>query len=178
MESEFEIVRQCQKGNWSDFDKLYEVYLPKIYGFVYNRVRHKQTTEDIVSLVFTRAVEHITSFKGSTSSFSAWMYGIARNAVIDHYRKAKPTSNIEAAADAATKDDFASDVDRQLMSEQIRKSLQLLSSSEREIILMRIWDELSHQEIGQILNISEANSKVTYSRALANLRQKSLINNP
>lgn len=169
--NEIAIVRQCQKGDWSEFDKLYEFYLSKIYGFVYNRIRHKQTAEDVTSTVFTKAVENISSFRGHNSGFASWLYGIARNAVIDQYRKQKPTVEIESAADVALDDDFTADVDKEFLTLEMKNYLSRLSPREREVILMRIWDDLSHREIAEILGISEGNSKVIYSRAISNLSE-------
>ncbi|OGE80981.1 MAG: hypothetical protein A3E98_03035 [Candidatus Doudnabacteria bacterium RIFCSPHIGHO2_12_FULL_48_11] len=167
---ESDIAKQCQMGNWSNFDELYEVYLPKIYAFVYNRVRHKQTAEDIVSTVFTNIVKRVGTFREHGAGFKPWVYAIARNALIDHYRRNQPTFDI-GSVEVVSGENLANGLDRALDAESVKQFLAALQPQQREIILLRIWDDLSHKEIAQILNVSEANSKVMFSRAISSLRQ-------
>lgn len=169
--NESEIVRQSQSGDWSNFDQLYAAYLPRIYGFVFNRVRHKQTAEDLTAQVFYKVVDHLGSFRADQGGFQAWVYRIARNQVIDHYRVSKPTADLETAAEPQVGDDFVEQIDLGMNAAALKRQLKQLSEQQREVVMLRVWDDLSHAEIAAVLNISEANSKVIFSRAVARLRQ-------
>jgi RNA polymerase sigma-70 factor, ECF subfamily len=171
MESiENEIIAACKGGDWRDFGRIYDQYLPKIYQFVFYRIRHKQTAEDLSATVFLKVVQNIQSYK-SDRPFVAWIYTIARNTVIDHTRTHKSVSNIEEAYDLASSDDVMGSADMALRSETLRKAMKNLTVIQQEVLTMRIWDGLSHKEIAEILKISESNSKVTFSRAVAAVKE-------
>lgn len=172
MESnESEIIAECIAGNWTNFDQIYDQYLPKIYQFVYYRTRHKQTAEDITSQVFLKAVQHLSTYKIGQAPFAAWLYRIARNAVIDNSRRHKPTQDLETAYNLAGSDNVMRAVDAKVTLEIVQTEMLKLSELQREVLTMRVWDELSHREISEILEISEDSSKVALSRAISNLKQ-------
>jgi RNA polymerase sigma-70 factor, ECF subfamily len=170
--NESEIIAECIAGNWLDFDKIYDFYLPKIYQYVYYRVRHKQTAEDLTSAIFLKTVQNLHTFRSGSAPFGAWLYRIARNTVIDHTRTHKPTQDLEAASEITDKQNVMEDADNNLKLETVKASVAKLNPEQREILTMRVWDELSHKEISQILEISEGASKVAYSRALSALKQR------
>lgn len=172
MESnESEIVAQLVVGNWTNFDEIYDQYLPKIFQFVYYRVRHKQTAEDITSQVFLKLVHNFHSYNPAKAPFGAWLYRIARNTLIDHVRTAKPTSDLDAAFGVAGSDDLMEAADIKIKLESVKTEMNKLSELQREVLTMRVWDGLSHKEISEILEISEDSSKVALSRAINNLKQ-------
>ena len=163
-------VQACQEGNHEGFGKLYDKYVEKIYNFVYYRIQHKETAEDLSSLIFTKALEKINSFNASKASFSTWLYRIARNSVIDYYRTNKPTDDIEAGYEISFKQNIEAEIDAKAQLEKVKKYLNTLPERQRDIILMRVWDGLSHQKISEILEISEGNCKMTFCRAMEKLR--------
>lgn len=173
---ETKIVESCQSGALEHFGALFDAYHKKIYTFIYYRTHHKETAEDIASLVFTKALENIGSYNPGRGSFSTWLYQIARNSVIDHYRTFKSTDGIENAFDLPSASNVERDADTRLKLEKVQKLLLQLPAQQRDIVIMRVWDGLSHKEIADILGISEANSKMTFSRAIAKLgKQEALI---
>ncbi|OGE74182.1 MAG: hypothetical protein A3I07_01475 [Candidatus Doudnabacteria bacterium RIFCSPLOWO2_02_FULL_42_9] len=158
-------------STYKDIEDWYEQYLPKIYRYIYYRTGHKQTAEDLTSTVFLKAVSKLSSFDESKSSFSTWIYTIARNSLIDHMRTDKKILDLDLAFDLSTDQNIEADTDQALNLQAVRQAVAKLDEVQREVVIMRAWDELSHQEIGDILGISEANSKMTYSRAVTNLKQ-------
>ena len=89
------LVRQAKVGDSDAFGTLYDAYLERIYRFVYFRVEDQQTAEDITSQVFLKAWENLGRFQIGGTPFLAWLYTIAHNAVIDHYRTRKVTAALE-----------------------------------------------------------------------------------
>ncbi|MBX4187419.1 MAG: RNA polymerase sigma factor [Candidatus Doudnabacteria bacterium] len=172
MESnESEIIAQCKAGDWQNFDTIYDQYLPKIYQYVFYRLRHKQIAEDVTSQIFLKAVQHLGSFKQGQAPFGAWLYRIARNAVIDSVRRQKPVSDLETAMGVSSPDNVMRQIDAKVSLQAAQKQMQKLPDLQREVLTLRVWDELSHREIANILEISEDSSKVALSRAIANLKQ-------
>ena len=167
------IARKCQQGNLEHFGLLFDAFHQKIYKFVYFRTHHKETAEDITSHIFTKALERITTFNPSKGSFTAWLYQIARNSIIDFYRSRKETENIDDAWDIADNTSLERDVDTRQQLEKVRSYLYTLPAQQRDIVLMRVWDDLSHKEIASILGTSEASVKMTFSRVLAKLHKES-----
>lgn len=169
------LVELAQAGKSESFGELYHLYINKIYNFIYYKTQHRETAEDLVSLVFTKALENIKNFKNdSESSFQGWLYQIARNTVIDFYRTNRPTIDIEDVwdLDLSAENNLLVDLDNKIKLEEVHKYLQLLKPTQRDIIIMRVWQEMSYQEIADVLNQSEASCKMAFSRALRELKTK------
>lgn len=166
------LAERASKGDGEAFGRLYDVYIKKIYNFVYYKTHHRETAEDLTGRIFMKALENISSFSQEKGSFSSWLYKIARNTVIDHYRAAKFDTNIEDAWDISSDSDMACDTDTRLKIEDIRKFLCLLRPIERDVVIMRVWQEMSHKEISEVIGKSEDNCKVIFSRAVVSIRKQ------
>ncbi len=167
---EIAILAAVTRGELDAFTKLYDMYLERIYRFVYYRLPHKEIAEDITSDVFVSALEKIASYNPNKASFATWLYTIARNKIIDHARKSKPVEIIEQAFDLSSGDNPAKDASQALDIAKAKEYLNTLDQTQRDIVIMRIWDELSHKEIAAVLNMSEAAVKMNYSRTIAKMQ--------
>ena len=172
---ELDIIQSCQQGNLEGFAQLYDKYIKKIYSFIYFRTHHQQTAEDLTSISFNKALEKINKFNSQKGNFSSWLYQIARNTVIDHYRTNKNETNINDIWDLNSNNDIPADLDNRLKLEKIAEYLKLLNQKQRELIIMRVWDGLSYQEISAITKKSESSLKMTFSRAMKTLRQENAL---
>lgn len=168
-----DIVIRCQAGDLEQFGILYDRYIRKIYEFIYFRTSHKETAEDLASKTFMKALAGIKNFDTDKGSFSSWLYAIARNSVIDHYRVSKDSSDLSRAFGMASPDDLEMSQDIKDRLEEAKAYLEKLKPEQRDIILMRVWQGLSYKEIAEILGKSEDNCKVIFSRAI-NLMRKDL----
>lgn len=169
---EIAIIKKCQAGNREDFALLYDAYVNKIYSFIYFRTQHKETAEDLTSRAFMKALEKIKSFNPELGNFSAWLYRIARNSVIDHYRTKKNETDIADIWDLSDGQDIERDIDTKEKLKAVDAYLKTLKSEQREIIIMRVWQGMSYLEIAEVLGRSEASCKMTYLRAIARLKQE------
>ena len=168
-----EIVKSCQKGSLHEFGKLYDKYVKKIYNFIYYKSCHKETAEDLTSQTFIKALNSISTFNPSKGSFSSWLYRIARNNVIDYYKnKERGTIDIYDFWGLSSETDVAYDIDVKEKLGQVEGYLRKLKMEHREIVIMRIWDNLSYKEISEIIGKSEASCKMTFSRTMTNLRKE------
>jgi RNA polymerase sigma-70 factor (ECF subfamily) len=167
--NETAVIGECQRGDFSRFSLLYDAHIRRIYNFIYYKTHHKETAEDLTSDTFVKALTRIGQFTPGRA-FSSWLYGIAQNAVIDYYRAKKPGVSIDDVWDLHSNEDIARDADIKMKLESVREHLALLPSRERDVVIMRVWQEMSYKEIAEVLGTSEANSKMIMSRALKKLK--------
>lgn len=171
-QNDIQLVKAAQKGEAQAFGRLYDSYIEKIYRFVFYRVSHREIAEDLTSRTFIKALEKIKSFDPEKGTFSSWLYRIARNTVIDHYRTGKTEYGLEAVWNLASSQDPEKETESKIALEKVWAYISRLDNVQREIIVMRVWEGLSHKEISQVLGKSEASCKMAYSRAMASLRQE------
>lgn len=170
MDTEYAIA--FKGGDTEAFGALYDRYIERIFRFVYFKTLDKDVAEDIVSTVFIKAHERISGFDPSRGVFSQWLYGIARNAVIDHYRTTKKHVDVEDIFDLGEDDRTEAKIDARDLLKKVEKYLTTLTPRQREIVTLRLWDELSYREIAEIVGGTEDAAKVMFSRTIRELRDK------
>lgn len=161
--------------NQTNFGPIYDEYLPKIYRFVYYRIRHPEIAEDLTSAIFLKVVQNWDSYKPGPVGIGPWLYKIARNTVIDYSRTNKSTADLSEAEHVASSHDVLGDTDTALKLDWVKAQLENLSEVQREVLMLRVWDNLSHREISETLGISESNSKVSFSRAISALKGSAVL---
>jgi len=167
---ESETIAQCQGGDLTQFGRLYDEYVRKVYQFIYFKTHHRETAEDLTSVVFLKALENINGFDAKKAPFKAWLFSIAQNTVIDHYRSHRETVDLEDAWEVKDKQDVARDVEMELTIQSIQKYMERLKPDQREIVLLRVWGDHSFKEIAEITGKSEAAAKMMFKRTIDTLR--------
>lgn len=167
------IIADCQAGRMDRFGELYDEYVERIYAFIFSRTRHRETAQDLTSTTWLKAMDRLPSFK--RGSFQAWLYTIARHAVIDYYRTNRPAEDLAARIDLASSDQVEHQVADRLSLQKVQTWLDQLPSDRREIIQLRLWDQLPFREIATITGKSEASCKMTFSRTIREMRGQILI---
>lgn len=163
-------IGKFQSGEIESFADIYEEFFEKIYRYVYFRVQHKETAEDLVSNIFFKVSQNLKRFDSSKARFSTWIYTVARNTIIDHWKTEKRFDDLNRAENlAVTK---STDIDSVMQLEKIQAFLDTLPQNSKDIIIMRVWDGLSHAEIAAVMNQSEDSIKMTYSRSLKKIRER------
>jgi RNA polymerase sigma-70 factor (ECF subfamily) len=153
------------------FGRLYDAHVAQIYRYLYYRTRHRETAEDLTSLVFLKALDHLESYDAERGTFLAWIYRIAKNALTDHFRSARPTLAIDDVWDLPSDADVVRDAEENERLEKLRPFLRALPKDQRELLLLRLWDGLSHAEIAELTDRTEAAAKMAFSRVIARLRK-------
>jgi len=152
------------------FAEVYDSYAERIYQFIYYKTYHRETAEDLTSHTFLKAFENLGRFDPARGTMSTWLYQIARNLVIDHYRTKRHMVSVHDIWDLASEEDLEVDVENRVRLEQIHSVLKGLPVEQRDIIIMRVWQELPYKEIALIMGKSEASLKMMYSRTIARLK--------
>ncbi len=170
-DTELAHVVACQRGELSEFDPLYTLHVDAIYKYLLRRTLTRAVAEDLTSTTFLKALESIRSFDPKRGELRAWLYRIARNALIDYYRSpARSTVDIENVWGLQSSEVAELAAERSVDAEKLHKALSTLKPAQREVVLLRIWEGLSYKEIADLTGKSEGNCKVLYSRALSDLR--------
>lgn len=154
-----------------DLGEAYDEYFLKIYKFVFYRIHHKETAEDITSQTFLKAVDNFKNFNPEKGTFQAWLYRIAQNTLMDHFRRNKQTLDIETVFELHGDEDVSKEASDKFSVAQIRDALKVLNPEQQQIVIMRLWDDLPYLEIATVLNKSEQNCRMIFSRSIAQLRK-------
>jgi RNA polymerase sigma factor (sigma-70 family) len=167
-ESDEDLVRRAQ-GNPDEFGALYLRYARPVHAFILPRVdRNEAVAQDLTSQVFSRAFSALPSYRPGI--FRAWLYSIARNAVIDHYRRQRGAVPLEAAAGIATNEPG---LDERAVAEDARRRLHAaltrLAPNQRQIVELRLLG-LTGAEIAGRLDLHPDAVKSAQYRAFARLR--------
>lgn len=160
-------------GDSEAFGALYDQYHPQIYRFVFLKVSSKEDAEDLTHQVFMNALEHMSGYRHHGFPFSSWLYRIARNAVIDHYRTRKDKVSLEDADPElfALGENIQSDTNRMLEIENVRAAIAKLSALHQDVIIMRFVEELAIREVAAALKKSEGAIKLLQHRAISELQR-------
>ena len=177
--TESEIISDYINGNEKALEVLIQKYKSRVYSFIYNKVIDRDITEDIFQDTFIKVIQ--TLKKGNyreEGKFLPWVLRIAHNLVIDHFRRNKKFTTISPTEEYDIFN-FISDeslsVEFQIVKEQIlldvRKLVDELPEDQREVLLMRIYKEMSFKEIAEDTGVSINTALGRMRYALLNMRK-------
>jgi len=154
-----QLVADARAGDRNAFAMLYRRHAAGVYRYVLLRVEGPEEAEDLTATVFVRAWQSLSAFR-QDCPFTAWLYRIARNSIVDHYRtrrRHQPLEVVDAvAAPPATSEDVL----------VVRKAMDALPEEQREVLLLRFVEGLSHEEVAASLGKSIGACRVIQYRAL------------
>jgi len=172
VQNEESLVRRAQQRDEQAFAQLYEEYFDRIYRYVTLRIGDRMEAEDITQQVFLNAIKAISSFKWRGIPFSAWLFRIAHNQVVDYLRrKAKRAT---APLDESL---VAGDYDPQQIAElrldieRLAAATGKLTPAQQEVISLRFAGELSVAQVAKIMGKSEGAVKALQHSAIVALRK-------
>jgi len=160
------------------FTEAYDLYIDKIYRFVYFKISDPVEAEDLTSSVFLKTWNYVQQNSiTDEKTLPALLYKIARNSVIDYYRKLSNENqiSIEGENEGVDIEDSKQDLKKKFEldsdMENLREKLNQLKDEYREIIVLKYVDELSNTEIAEILGKSKGNVRILSFRALNALKE-------
>ena len=178
--TDHELIEGYRMGRLSDFELLVSRYQEQIYNYVLSLVRDRQLTDDIFQDTFVKIIRVIKSgvYKDE-GKFIQFAMRIAHNLVIDHFRKENRIPVVESSSEDYNYVDNAPitdpSVEQGMIVDQIhsdlRKMVEMLPLEQKEVLRMRIYDDLSFKEIADITNVSINTALGRMRYALINLRK-------
>ncbi len=175
-----ELVRHYVSGNESAFEILLKRHKDRVFNYVHMTLRDRQLAEDIFQETFTKAIITLKAGKyNDEGKFLPWIMRIAHNLIIDSYRRNKKMPSVEPKNEDhdifATLNVFDKNIESEMIEEQIvtdlRKLVQHLPEEQREVIIMRHYEDLSFKEIADKTNVSINTALGRMRYALINLRR-------
>ena len=175
IDGERQLIERAIRGETSAFGLLYDQYQPRIYRFIYLKVSHREEAEDLTHQVFLESWRKITEYRHQGFPFSAWLYRIARNEVIDYYRTKKTHITLEVVqdedqAEIKLETSLFEAVEQTISIERIKMAIQKLKPLDQDIIILRFVEDLSPQEVGLLIERTPEAVRVLQHRAIKNLK--------
>jgi RNA polymerase sigma-70 factor (ECF subfamily) len=172
-EADAEIIEQARTGNPLAWEKLVVRYTKRVYNLCYRFVGRIDQAEDLTQEVFIKVFRNLSSYNPETGQFITWIMSVGRNLLIDHYRQSKDdrvtvsTENEELSLLdnlPATQLSPHVELEREERAVLLRKGLERLPPQLKEAVILRDLEELTYEEIGEILKVPEGTVKSRINR--------------
>jgi len=166
-----DIVERSKKGNRQAQYQLYKLYSRAMFNICYRMMNDRSDAEDLLQESFTEAFRRLDSFRHE-STFGAWLKMIVVNKCINEIKRKKAQLEFfEDMSPFEEEEDLTDNQETGLSPDLIKKAMEELPKGSRMIFSLYLLEGYDHQEISQILNISESNSKTQYMRAKQRIKE-------
>ncbi len=180
-ETDEQLIAAYINGNNNAFDRLLKRYESKVFTYILYSVQDEELAQDLFQDCFIKIITKLQSGQYTENGkFASWVMRIAHNLVIDHHRQRQNTqllSNDESDVDLFNNASIAVDdnreremIDTQTMNE-VKALIRLLPESQREVVLMRFYKDMSFKEIAEVTNVSINTALGRMRYALINMRK-------
>jgi RNA polymerase sigma-70 factor (ECF subfamily) len=158
------------------FGELYKLYVEQVFRYLYSRVGNVQEAEDTTAQTFLVAFESFDKFR-QDGHFASWLFTIARNKAVDHFRHRKNTSSIDEVADFPVENDPLYGVIQSEQKAALSTLIQALPEEDRELLRLRFLATMSFPEIAHFLHRNEDAVKKSIYRLVARLHSQLEVSN-
>jgi len=166
------LLERAQAFDIDALASVYDQYAGRIYKYVYRYLGDATLSEDLTGEVFTRLLSAIQRGKGPRTNLSAWLYRVAHNLVVDHFRHRSRMEGLPLEEGLmAAPDDPTAVVEKRLAQQQLRAAISLLTPAQQQVIVLKFIEGFSNREVGEILEKREGAIKSLQHRALASLQR-------
>jgi RNA polymerase sigma-70 factor, ECF subfamily len=165
------LVVKSQKGDQESFAIIYDKYVTPIYRYIFYKVKPKDV-EDLTETLFLKAWENIRKYKKrKNTTFKSWLFRIAHNLVVDHYRLSREHSSLEEwVPDKKKEADPMKLTQDALNTDQLKMAISKLKPNYQQILLLKFINDLSNTEVSGVLKKSEGSVRILQFRALKALK--------
>jgi len=172
VQEEESLVQRAQNSDAEAFSQLYERYFNKIFRYIALKIGNPAEAEDMAQQVFLKSLQSISSYRWRDVPFSAWLFRIAHNLVVDHLRKKtrQPTASLENLPLAAGDDPQELALDN-LDNERLKVATKQLTQAQQEVISLRFAGELPIAEVARIMGKKPGAIKALQHSAIVALRK-------
>lgn len=155
--------------NSPGWEQIYAAYSGKVMGYIMARVQHRADAEDLCADVFEKVFRKMDQFDQSKASLSTWIFTITRNTLIDHFRKTKPTEELDE--NLSDDGEVESPMLEQETLSELAAALKLLPQELRDIVVLFYYDRKPMTEIAGLMHLSYGAVKLRHQKALTLLKR-------
>lgn len=172
MEHDPQLVKRCLAGENSAWEDLLKTHNRKVYNLCYRFTGRSSEAEDLTQEVFIKIFQTLRTYDEAQGAFSTWLSRVARNHLVDHYRRTKKDRMTSSLEDEVTQveekhspaGDPMAGVESRERRELVQAALDQLSPDMREAVILRDFQDLDYQEIAQVLGVPEGTVKSRINR--------------
>jgi RNA polymerase sigma-70 factor (ECF subfamily) len=168
MEKVSRAIPTSESINWKN---TYDQLLPRVFHFFFYKVGDKFIAEELTSITFEKAWTNRGKYKRDIGAFQFWLFGIAQNVAVDHFRRNRHEVPLDAV-DVPSGQNVERDVEMQAEYERLASILRILSERERLLISLKYGAELNNREIARHTGLSESNVGTILFRTVKKLRKE------
>lgn len=167
------LLKRALEGDPQAMVDIFDAYYTRIYAYIYRRVGGQSQAEDFAGEVFLRLVETLKDGRGPRNNLLAWLYRVAHNLIVDHYRRQSKTE-LQSLEDwlVTIPTNPLERMEREQWQGILRDALHELTPAQQQVIVLKFVEGLSNAEIGIILGKPEGAVKSLQHRALITLRRR------
>lgn len=167
-----QVISLAQAGDSDAIAKLYQTFQRQIYRYFYYRTGEHHTAEDLTGEAFARLLQGLPRYQLRQTPFRAWVFQIARNLAVDHYRRMSLRQHSAIADEMEDRGPTPEALaERRLTQEHLRSALRRLTPDQCDVVVLRFLGEMPVAEVARVLNKSESAIKNLQLRGLAALQQ-------
>lgn len=166
------LILAAQEGDKDAFGKIYEHFFDAIYKFVFFRVESDEV-DDLVENIFIKSWVNLEKYEKRDVSFSAWLFRIAHNAIIDYRRAHRSIRSLDEIRELPSHEDGpAKETERSLLTQKVRAAVEQLREPYRQVVSLKFLSGLSTSEVAEVMGEREGNIRLLQYRALKELKNK------
>lgn len=169
--SDEELVKLVKAGDVEPYDELVRRHQVKIHDLCYKMIRNYDDARDLAQETFIKGFRKINTFRGQ-SKFSTWLYRIAMNNCLNFLKKQRPTEQLYEEIRVGKSDDPVQIFKNKRFREQLREAVATLPEVQRAVFTLRTLEDLTYEEVSEILKKPISTIKVNHHLAVKNLRNR------
>ncbi len=168
-----QLVSRAQAGDRDALEELYLEHFDRIYSYLHLTVGNRHDAEDLTTQTFVKMLESISRFRWGKAPFSAWLFRIAHNLAMDHFRARRRWQPEEEVPEPAGMVESSAEEEamRALSSESMLDLIEQLSDEQRQVLILKFVFDFSNDEAATVLAKTEGAVKSLQHRALASLQR-------
>jgi RNA polymerase sigma-70 factor (ECF subfamily) len=170
-EQEQDLRRRAEALEPAALSEIYDRYASKLYSYVYHRTGNGAVAEDLTSDVFVRMLEAVQQDRAWKTSLQGWLYRIAHNLVVDHFRRSSKRDGVELDERWMAPESDSATFEGLFNSNQLQLGMRFLTDEQQQVVILKFVEGLSNAEVAEILGKTEGAIKALQHRALTALRR-------
>jgi RNA polymerase sigma-70 factor, ECF subfamily len=169
-----ELVERGQQGDQDALEELYLIHFDRIYSYLHVSVGNRHDAEDLTTQTFLKMLEKIGSFKWGSAPFSAWLFRIAHNLAMDHFRANRRWQPQEDVPEPVGEEEPSAELEamQTIGRESMLKLIERLSPEQQQVLTLKFVFNLPNAEVAAILDKTEGAIKSLQHRALVSLQKQ------